>query len=218
MEIVGDNIYVWRNAMSPEWCENFVSLVDEKISIAEGLGGSFEEEKDAMRIAFRDNKKRKDISFVTSTYGSFAEPERDILVLLEKSLDEMREDHYKVCDSGPSRWTSCEKIVLKIQKTPPDGGFSVWHYEQGSGIGDIARRWGVWMLYLNDVEHGGKTDFPRQGVSVKPEQGSLVIWPAAYTHPHRGAPDLKEDKYVVTGWFQYWIEGESKVEREVSRV
>lgn len=59
------------------------------------------------------------------------------------------------------------------------------------------------MIYLNTVEKGGKTDFPNQGLSVKPEAGKVVIWPAAYTHPHRSAPDLDEWKYIVTGWFIY---------------
>ena len=218
MEIIGDSIYVWRNALSPEWCDHFISLVDEKISIAESHGATLEGEVDTMGISFRNNEKRKDISFLTDTYGSFAGLERDILILLERSINEMREDHFKLCDAGPPSLTSCEKVKLKVQKTPPGGGFSVWHYEQGSHIGECSRRWGVWMLYLNDVEDGGKTDFIRQGVSLKPEQGSLVIWPAAYTHPHRGAPDLKEDKYIVTGWLQYWIEGESLFDPEVGRV
>jgi hypothetical protein len=63
------------------------------------------------------------------------------------------------------------------------------------------------MLYLNDVANGGRTDFPAQNVSFAPECGTLVIWPAAYTHPHRGAPDLRQTKYIVTGWFEHLPKG-----------
>ena len=32
--------------------------------------------------------------------------------------------------------------------------------------------------------------------------GKLVIWPAYFTHTHRANPDLKEDKYIITGWLE----------------
>ena len=38
---------------------------------------------------------------------------------------------------------------------------------------------------------------------VKPKQGTLVIWPAAFTHTHRGNPPLSNDKYIVTGWTEF---------------
>ena len=60
------------------------------------------------------------------------------------------------------------------------------------------------MIYLNDipVENGGATDFLHQKVSLQPSKGTVVMWPAAYTHMHRGAfltGDI--DKYISTGWF-----------------
>ncbi|MFN5782926.1 MAG: 2OG-Fe(II) oxygenase, partial [Novosphingobium sp.] len=32
------------------------------------------------------------------------------------------------------------------------------------------------MIYLNDVEEGGTTDFPKVGVSIPPQRGALIIW------------------------------------------
>ena len=63
------------------------------------------------------------------------------------------------------------------------------------------RRFGVWMVYLNNTD-SGYTDFMHQKLSVKPETGKLVIWPAYFTHTHRANPDLKEDKYIITGWLE----------------
>ena len=34
-----------------------------------------------------------------------------------------------------------------------------------------------------------------------PEKGTVLIWPASYTHPHRGNPPIS-DKYIATGWYQ----------------
>ena len=92
----------------------------------------------------------------------------------------------------------------KFQKSKADGGFFSWHYEtQGDFFKKINRRF-VWMLYLNTVEKGGKTQFFKSKdediIEIKPEVGKLVFWPAGETHWHRSAPDLKETKYILTGW------------------
>lgn len=89
--------------------------------------------------------------------------------------------------------------VAKVQKTPVGGGFSTWHIEQGAG--SMANRFAVWMIYLNDVESGGDTEFLYQQQKMQAKKGRLVIWPAGLTHPHRGNPPYSNEKYVVTGWF-----------------
>jgi prolyl 4-hydroxylase len=34
------------------------------------------------------------------------------------------------------------------------------------------------FLYLNDVELGGGTDFPKLGITVQPAKGRALIWPS----------------------------------------
>ena len=46
-------------------------------------------------------------------------------------------------------------------------------------------------------------NFENGSVQFKPTKGQLLIWPAAFTHTHRAAKDLEEDKYIATGWFHY---------------
>ena len=90
----------------------------------------------------------------------------------------------------------------KLQKTQAGGGYHVWHCEDGSFI--YRDRVLTWMMYLNDipVENGGATDFLHQNCSFQPTTGTMVMWPATYTHMHRGA-FLTGDipKYIATGWF-----------------
>lgn len=57
----------------------------------------------------------------------------------------------------------------------------------------------VWMTYLNDVEDGGETEFYYQKLKIKPEKGLTLIWPAEWTHTHRGLI-ANEDKFIITGW------------------
>ena len=92
---------------------------------------------------------------------------------------------------------------IKIQYSPPGGGYCSWHCEQGRGKVPTLSRFAVWIIYLNDVPEGGATQFRSQDVEYQPTTGTTVIWPAAYTHFHRSSPDLKSDKYIATGWFCY---------------
>jgi len=91
---------------------------------------------------------------------------------------------------------------VKMQKTYPQGGYHVWHFEVDR-IADVSRVL-AWILYLNDVPEGeGETEFLFQGLRIKPEYGTLVIWPAHFTHVHRGNPVYTTEKYITTGWIEY---------------
>ena len=100
---------------------------------------------------------------------------------------------------------SCDPVsswTCKIQKTKSGGGYHIWHSENGSFL--YRDRVVTWMIYLNDVpmECGGATDFFHQEISFQPKKGTIVLWPAAYTHVHRGAFLTGDvDKYIATGWF-----------------
>lgn len=86
---------------------------------------------------------------------------------------------------------------IKSQRTKPAEGYHAWHFESSKE----RNRMLAWMIYLNDVEDGGETEFLHLSKRVKPTQGTVMIWPADFYHLHRGNPPLKGDKYVLTGWF-----------------
>lgn len=91
---------------------------------------------------------------------------------------------------------------MKMQRTDPGGGYHVWHAEQGDL--ETADRVLVYSLYLNTLteEEGGETEFLYQKLRIPPVENTLIIWPAAYTHAHRGNLVLGDkSKYIVTGWF-----------------
>ena len=93
---------------------------------------------------------------------------------------------------------------MKMQKTSKGGGYHVWHAEQGNG--DQARRGLVYMLYLNSlpIEANGETEFLYQQRRINPVENTMVLWPAAFTHAHRGNPVYGENsKYIITGWFYH---------------
>ena len=87
---------------------------------------------------------------------------------------------------------------LKLKKIPAGGGFHNWHYE--SGALPVAARQFVVQLYLNDDFDGGETEFLYQQRREKAVAGDILMFPASYTHTHRGNPPLGGDKYIATSW------------------
>lgn len=90
-----------------------------------------------------------------------------------------------------------------IQKYKPGGGFHIYHTERGSSKEPISSRHLVFMTYLNDITDGGETEFYHQKIKIKPQKGLTIIWPADWTHTHRGIPSPSETKYIVTGWYNF---------------
>jgi len=89
---------------------------------------------------------------------------------------------------------------IKVQKTPPKGGFHNWHSEHA--LGEASTRILTWTIYLNDVPEGeGETEFLEYGIKVQPKKGKVCFFPAAFTHTHRGNPVYTHNKYIATGWY-----------------
>ncbi|HAA93733.1 MAG: 2OG-Fe(II) oxygenase [Rhodospirillaceae bacterium] len=95
------------------------------------------------------------------------------------------------------------------------GRFNIQRYEIGGHFNQLhserttlntLHRLLVWMAYLNDVDEGGETEFPHYGLKIAPEKGKVIIWPAEWTHAHRGCPVIKGSKYIITGWMHYAVD------------
>lgn len=91
--------------------------------------------------------------------------------------------------------------TIKIQKTAPGGGYHIWHHEDSARL--MSCRILAFILYLNDIEDGGETEFLYLSKRFQPKTGRMLIWPAGFTHTHRGNPPLKGDKYILTGWVEF---------------
>ena len=90
----------------------------------------------------------------------------------------------------------------KIQKTLPQQGYHIWHCEH-CNCPSSQKSLLAWAIFLNDVEEGGELEFLYQSLRIKPKRGDIVLWPAGFTHMHRGNPPLKGEKYIVKGWIDY---------------
>ena len=77
-----------------------------------------------------------------------------------------------------------------------EDGYKAWHCEHGSE-GVAVKRILAWMFYLNDAKSG--TEF-KYYPTINAKRGRCVIWPAGFTHMHKGVIPNKGLKYIATGW------------------
>lgn len=92
-----------------------------------------------------------------------------------------------------------EKKIVLVQYYKKNNYYQDLHAET---IGlEYNQRTLVFMTYLNSMYDGGGTEWPYQNFISKPEQGLTFLWPAGWTHLHRGVNSISEEKYIVTGWY-----------------
>jgi hypothetical protein len=80
-------------------------------------------------------------------------------------------------------------------------GYFLDHVDQSAGP-NVTRVFGI-ILYLNDVEDNGETEFPDFDYKCKPEAGKLLIFPCNYLFRHQGNVPISEDKYIVTAFINF---------------
>ena len=107
-------------------------------------------------------------------------------------IEEYNKKHDVLLNRGYGLWGH------RLQRTGIGGGYHVWHYEN-SGKEDCDRILAI-IIYLNDVEEGGETEFLYIPRRVKPKKGRVVIFPVGFTHTHRGNPPISNEKFIVATW------------------
>ena len=173
------HIGIYKNAISNEWFDKVINYFEDNIEHAEPRN-----EKGGSLGGIRD----------TQYY------------LHDKILaNEFAENLFRLFEIYTYKYPYFPQPITltgyKIQKTLPTEGYHPYHIEHGNSKQDI-RRVGVYSVYLNDVKEGGETEFLYQLKRVKPQKGTICIFPAGYTHVHRGNTPFSGEKYILTGWIE----------------
>ena len=121
---------------------------------------------------------------------------KNYFIYLQKSL-EMYIEKYPIVNSLEA-FDINEPFNIQYYKSGE--GFFREHYEH-CGAWPLSRRCLVFMTYLNDVPDGG-TEFIHQKLITPAKKGLTVIWPAFFTHTHKGQIS-KSEKYIITGWYSF---------------
>jgi len=176
-------IFERPNTIPADWCEEMINR--------------FEQDKDSQNPGSigqsqgLDQEIKKTMDLVVSNNPKWKDVDEMLFRCMGAALQEFR-------DSFPYFKGPFKDMGYQIQRYNP-GEFYHWHIDGGSH--NFSQRQLVAIWYLNDVPGpGGETEFLYQDVSVKPEQGKMILFPPFWTHEHRAAELLEGVKYMATTW------------------
>ena len=180
-------IGIFPNAINDDLCSEFVNYFN---AITEqGLTMSTMKENSEMKA----NQRKDEVVFIPTGLPVNCFPPT-ICTPFWQSISECFRIYYDEYDIN----RPLSSFSFKIHRVQPTEGYHIWHHEHDyfSSYRALA-----WHLTIEAPEVGGETEFLYQSMRVEPKVGQLVIWPAGFTHKHRGNPPLDGQKTYITGWF-----------------
>jgi|TARA_B110000971_G_scaffold49028_1_gene49196 hypothetical protein len=191
--IIDKDIATWQEVLRPEECAQLIEYYEQLQKL--GMAHS----RQSIGDNSAHNKADNAVFLLEQPALNLSTDNPAVYTFLERFIDCWKQytAHYSVLtDCSPTR-----VYYMKIQKTLPGEGYHTWHFEADNK--ERAGRVAAWGLYLNTIEEGGETEWLYQQKRVPAVQGTLAVWPAGYTHTHRGNPPLSGEKYLLTGWVEY---------------
>ena len=182
----------YKNALTSTECEKIIEYMNSTELSPGIVGGGINRE-------IKDSFDRTMWLDADDGYGA-SEINKLIHTCLKKWSCVYTEKHHQL--KNIHKWDL--DIVYNLQKYNPRQCYHKSHCEN-SGYPSTSNRMLAWMIYLNTVNDEGGTFFDNFGFKTKAIEGSLLIWPAYWTHHHRGIPSPTETKYIATGWFSFLI-------------
>ena len=181
-------IGIFPNAINDELCSEFVNYFNAISSQGLTMSSMVDNATMALGILRKDEVIGMPLGLPSTCFpGNFCKP-------LWQSIY----DCLKIYDTKYDIGEYLTSHDFKIHRVQPAGGYHVWHHEHT--FKDCTRIL-AWHLTIEAPEEGGETEFLNQSMRLTPKVGQLAIWPAAFTHKHRGNPPLKGQKTYITGWF-----------------
>jgi hypothetical protein len=188
-----DFIGIYDGVINPEECNRIISCFENMKQLG------FTRSRQELNEGFAHEKQDEAVTPYGNDYIVFPGSNSVVSTLVEK-LWECYKDYsnvYSILNSS----SKVGILGLKIQKTSPGEGYHVWHYENPGRT--FSHRQLAFSFYLNTVDEGGETEFLYLKKRIHSIEGRLVLWPAGFTHTHRGNQPLSGDKYIVTGWIEW---------------
>jgi len=167
-------------------------------------------------ILYFENNKQKQTQGSTTLGLQLEAKNRLDITLTPKELNLPENELYKIyferifeCYRDYNlQWPFLAEIVnhldigrFNIGKYMPGQHFQKIHCER-TGLNTLHRIF-AFMTYLNDVEEGGSTYFNHYDLDIKPQKGLTLLWPAEWTHSHKGNVLKSGVKYIITGWLTF---------------
>ena len=184
---------------------NFIGSWEMNASLCDQIIAYYERHQDKQKQGVTgtgtinlETKNRKDISITPQE--------------LNLQGNEIFNDYFKILFEFYKDYNKQWPFLASIVSTLEIGGFNIGKYVPGQHFQKIhteraslssLHRLLAFMTYLNDVEDGGSTYFSHYDLDIKPQKGLTIIWPAEWTHAHKGNIVNSGLKYIITGWLTF---------------
>jgi len=115
-------------------------------------------------------------------------------------------------DAALERYNRDVRLAIPIPNTAATADLLMKRYRTGGAekfqlhfdaIQHVANRYLVMLWYLNDVEVGGETRFPQLEFSVRPQAGSMLVFPPYWMYQHEGIAPVSGDKYILSTYLLF---------------
>jgi prolyl 4-hydroxylase len=190
-----------ENLLSSEVCQDLIDQFEKHtwLHVKGKVGIRYEDKMGGELRTESEFKQSTDLGITDAVADSpaFQPLILNLFEFLNTNISAYKEKYIHL-DAG-ARWGMTERF--NIQRYRPGEGYYAWHTEYHPNIAPTNRRVLAWMIYLNDVKDAG-TEFANFG-KIDAVQGKCLIWPAYWTHTHRGIVSDSETKYIATGWYSY---------------
>lgn len=117
---------------------------------------------------------------------------------LYNSLDSAWEHYSNELYPWAGRVAKSEEPGDGVLRYEQDGGHLPAHQDLG-----VSSRMVSTVSYLNDNYTGGEIEFQHSGVRIKPEAGSIVIFPSNYLCVHEVMPITSGTRYSMPHWYHH---------------
>jgi len=118
-------------------------------------------------------------------------------LIVKKGLEMIQKycSYYPELNMTKDKWAMTS---LRFKKFEPGSSFNRWHSEH---CGKYSTRIMVFQLYLSD--HNCGTEF-FSGELVQSTAGRAILFPAYFTHTHRGQVCPQNNtRYIITGYYNF---------------
>lgn len=178
-------IFAVADFMTAEECARMITMIDEVARPSTVFDLSY---KDGFR----------------TSYSGDVDPYHPFVKMIDRRLDDLMgiEPSFGETIQG-QRYMPGQEFKPHHDWFHPNTSY--WEIETSRGG---QRAWTA-MVYLNNVDEGGSTDFTDLGMSIEPKQGVLLLWNNAeenglpnHATIHAGRPVVQGVKYVITKWYR----------------
>lgn len=187
-----DFICVYDNAYTKEECKKIIDRCENSEFLRPGMCASSD--------GSVSDRGKKTLEVPVKPRNNLGDIEDLIYSKLKAPCSKYIESIYKKFDNYQILPDDLSDTGYMFKKYVQNDSWFGWHSDE-TILSKNTRRILAIIIYLNDVDEGGCTEF-KFGHKVSPKQGSVLIFPTGFLYTHRGQKPISGTKYCITSFIR----------------